>query len=339
MFKLTFLGTSSGIPTHERNVSAIAVECAASMHPKRHGWILIDCGEGTQHQLLKSHLSIHDLSAILITHTHGDHCYGLGGLLASMSMHRRTKPLTLIAPKAIDELLDVLGRMSEWHLNYPVHLMAVEAYLDRQIVMSFGDGHDISIRIHELSHRICSYGFEVTQTLYKDKLNVDKLTNDGIAHEYWRAILKADDALMIDGKRVMPHAYKTHLQKHLKIVVAGDNDGPELLSQAVRGCHALIHEATFTEEIRQKILTKPAEQGGFDPKHSSAKMVAQFAQAHDVPKLILTHFSARYAPFEEASAKQPNMGHIRAEAMKYYQGELILAKDFLQVMIEDDLSC
>ncbi len=343
MFKLTFLGTSSGMPTRERNVSAIAIEYTASIHPKRHGWLLVDCGEGTQHQLLKSHLSIHDLSAILITHTHGDHCYGLGGLLSSMNMHRRTKPLTLIAPKAIGQLLEVLGLVSQWHLNYPIHLLAIEDHLGSDMVFPVGDGHDISIRIHELSHRIASYGFEITQTLEQDKLCIEKLTNDGIAHEYWRAILKedlkTDDALMIDGKRIVPQAYKTHTQKCLKIVVAGDNDTPELLSRAVRGCHALIHEATYTEDVRQKIIAKPAEQGGFDPKHSSVKMVAQFAQAHGVPKLILTHFSARYASFEDERAKQPNMGHIRAEARRYYEGKLILAEDFLQVMIEDGSSC
>lgn len=338
MFRLTFLGTSSGIPTKQRNVSSVAVESMPNLHTKHRGWLLVDCGEGTQHQLLKSHLSLHDLSAILITHAHGDHCYGLGGLLASMSMIQRKQPLIIIAPKAIGQLLDTLTVVSELHLSYSVHLMAIEDDVGEVIKVCLGEGHDIYIRMHELSHRMTSYGFEISQVLKKDKLLIDKLTHDGIASRHWNAILKSDEPLRVDDKTVTPQTYKIHLQSNLKIVIAGDNDAPELLSSAMVDCQALVHEATYTDEVRQKILTKSKTQGGFDPKHSSAKMVAQFAQAHGIPRLILTHFSPRYAPFDDEQDKRPNMGHIRAEAMRYYQGELVLASDFMQVIINSDSS-
>lgn len=333
MFRLTFLGTSSGIPTRERNVSALAVECVASPHTKRHSWLLIDCGEGTQHQLLKSKLSPNDLSTILITHTHGDHCYGLAGLLASLNMHGRKKPLTLIAPKAIGKLLDTLAIVSELQFNYPIDFIIIEDYLNEPIFLNVGVGHGITINIHELSHRVPSFGFEITQTLQKDKLLTDKLTHDNIANVHWSSILNADDGLMIDGNIINPHDYKIHLSNQLKIVIAGDNDTPALLANAVKDCQALIHEATYTDEIMQKIMNKPAELGGFNPKHSSAKIVSEFAQKHQIPHLILSHFSARYAPFDDATAKQPNMRHIRAEVEKYYHGQCILAKDFMQIDI------
>lgn len=334
MFQLTFLGTSSGIPTHERNTSALAVECVANSQGKRHAWILVDCGEGTQHQLLKSHLSIANLSAILITHTHGDHCYGLGGLLSSLAMHKRTKPLTIIAPKAIARLLDTLTIVSELYFNYPIDFIAIEDNLDKALSINFSEEHQLTIRLHELSHRIASFGFEMTQILQKDKLRIDELNKDDINHRHWNIILKSDDLICIDDKYVNPNDYKTHLKKELKIVIAGDNDTPDLLAQAVQGAKALVHEATYTHDIMQKILAKPIEQGGFDPKHSSAKLVAEFAQKHHIPTLILTHFSARYASFDDETSATPNMGHIRAEVEQGYQGRLVLAEDFLSVVID-----
>ena len=336
MFKLTFLGTSSGIPTRERNVSALAVECSANVYAKRNAWLLIDCGEGTQHQLMRCHLSPNDLSAILITHTHGDHCYGLGGLLASLNMNRRTKPLTLIAPKAIARLLDTLTVVSELHFNYPIDFIAIEDNLECELSLDFGDNHHIAIRFYELSHRILSFGFTIIQTLKKDKLLTDKLRLDDIANGYWHKILKADTPLKLNDRTINPHDYKTHTQSTTKIVIAGDNDTPNLLTHAVKDCHALIHEATYTDEILQKIVNKPAMLGGFNHQHSSAKQVATFAHACHVPMLILTHFSARYAPFDDKTAKEPNMGHLRDEAERYYDGKLVLAKDFLQVVVNAD---
>lgn len=339
MFNITFLGTSSGIPTHERNVSAIAVECMVNTHAKRNPWFLVDCGEGTQHQLLKSHLSPNELSAIFITHTHGDHCYGLGGLLASLGMHGRKKPLTLIAPKAIGQLLDALMTVSELHLNYPIDFKDIESMMGESVCaqnavcLTLSDEHHVDVSIHQLSHRVNSYGFEFCQRLQKDKLLTDKLTADGIDNVYWGKILKSTTPLLIDDMPINTDEYRVHQKTRLKIVIAGDNDEPSLLANAIKDAKALVHEATYTDDVKQKIINKPASQGGFDPKHSSAKQVAQFAQAHHIPKLILTHFSARYASFEDVASAQPNMGHIRAEVARYYQGDLVLSKDFLQVLI------
>lgn len=94
MLHFTFLGTSSGVPTLTRNVSGLAVR-----NSKNKDWILIDAGEGTQHRIQQARLSLQNLVAICITHVHGDHCYGLVGLLASAGMNARSKPLIVIARK------------------------------------------------------------------------------------------------------------------------------------------------------------------------------------------------------------------------------------------------
>ncbi len=344
MFRLTFLGTSSGVPTKDRNVSALAIESLANNpQAKNAPWILVDCGEGTQQQILKSPLSVANLSAICITHVHGDHCYGLVGLLASLSMHARKKPLILIAPKAIKTLLDAFAETTEFWVTYDIEFVAIETLMatDRTYTLSLGDEHRLGLEIYPLSHRTPSFAFAITQILHKRKLNTQKLTTLGIDNHQWGQILKAqnpDIPMMVGEKTLIPNEVILDCSSALKIVIAGDNDTPSLLGQAVENAVLMVHEATHTHAKRQEILDRPIEQGGFDPKHSSSLMVAKFAQEAALPALILTHFSARYALYEDVSSTKPNMGHIKAEAQSVYDGKLILAKDFMQVLAGDTVS-
>ena len=98
---IVFLGTSAGVPTKTRNVTGIAVR-----EERGNGWYLVDCGEGTQHQILHTSLSINALRAIFITHIHGDHCYGLPGILASAAMNGRKAPLKIMAPSGVREWVE-----------------------------------------------------------------------------------------------------------------------------------------------------------------------------------------------------------------------------------------
>ncbi|MGP5176966.1 MULTISPECIES: MBL fold metallo-hydrolase [Psychrobacter] len=141
MLKLTFLGTSAGVPTKQRNVTALAIECLnphisgsqqGSQNKKSRPWLLIDCGEGTQQQLLHTKLSLRQLTAICITHVHGDHCYGLPGLLASAAMSGRREPLTLIAPKAISALLDAFILHTELYLPFTLNFASIEDLLSQE---------------------------------------------------------------------------------------------------------------------------------------------------------------------------------------------------------------
>ena len=120
MLHFTFLGTSSGVPTLTRNVSALAIR-----NSKNKDWILVDAGEGTQHRIQQAKLSLQNLVAICITHVHGDHCYGLVGLLASAGMNARTAPLTIIAPKEIQQWIEVTAQLTDLHLPYPLNFINV----------------------------------------------------------------------------------------------------------------------------------------------------------------------------------------------------------------------
>ena len=143
MFKLTFLGTSSGVPTRHRNVTSLALQTTHNRD-----WWMIDCGEATQHRLQRLPLSVHDLVGICITHVHGDHSYGLPGLLASASMTGRKKPLLLIAPAAIKAWIDATLLHTELFLTYP--LIHIDVDSDPIVHQEAG----LTISRHALSHRV-----------------------------------------------------------------------------------------------------------------------------------------------------------------------------------------
>ena len=346
MLKLTFLGTSAGVPTKQRNVTALAIEClnpyssAASQQQKKTSrpWVLVDCGEGTQQQLLHTKLSLHQLEAICITHVHGDHCYGLPGLLASAAMSGRTATLTLIAPKAIATLLEAITVTTELYFPFVINFMAIENLLSQpdiknkgQVFISLDNQHQLVIDIHPLSHRVASYGFGLTQTISRRTLNTDKLTAAGIpASVLWGRLQQGEDVMTEDGRKLYSADYVDNEVQRTRVVVAGDNDTPEYLSAAVVNTDLLVHEATYTHEVLNKIQAKNPD---FDPMHSSAQLVGRFAQNNEVKNLILTHFSARYQSFDNPNSNTPNMAHIRLDAQSTYAGNLWLAADFDQYMV------
>lgn len=347
MLQLTFLGTSAGVPTKQRNVTALAIEylnpylSGSNQQPskKSRPWLLIDCGEGTQQQLLHTKLSLHRLTAICITHVHGDHCYGLPGLLASAAMSGRTAPLTLIAPKAIAKLLGAVTLTTELHFPFAIDFMAIEDLQSQpdsenygQVSISLDNQQQLMIDIHPLSHRVPSYGFGITQTISRRTLNTDKLLADGIpASKLWGKLQQGADVITEDGKQLRAADYVDNDEQRTRVVVAGDNDAPSCLTSALRDADLLVHEATYTNEVLVKVQAKNPD---FDPMHSSAQLVGKFAQDIGLPNLILTHFSARYQSFYNPNSTTPNMGHIRLDAENVYHGNLWLAADFAQYRVD-----
>jgi ribonuclease Z len=153
MLNFTFLGTSSGVPTRQRNVTGLAVPPVGGRD-----WFLIDAGEGTQHQLQKTGHSLRSLQAVCITPVHGDHCYGLPGLLASAGMAGRTAPLTLVAPLPV---WTWLSSRASTDLHLPSDIHHVDSALQPAVWQSPG----VRITAHALHHRVACHAFvEVRKT-------------------------------------------------------------------------------------------------------------------------------------------------------------------------------
>lgn len=310
---LLFLGTSSGTPTRARNVTGLALQ-----EDSGKGWYLIDCGEATQHQLLHTSLTLHGLRAIFITHVHGDHCYGLPGLLASAGMARRQEPLDIVAPVEIEEWVRATLRISHTWLPYELNFHAVE-HLDEW------RSPQMRVEATALSHRVPSWGYTFTEARPDPHLDIDKLDHEGIPRgPLWGQLIRGLD-VEHDGRTLRSEDYLLFARPPRRIVIGGDNDRPELLRDACLNAQVLVHEATYTQAI--------AEAGKADFGHSTAAQVAALAQAVGVPNLVLTHFSARY---QSDPRRGPSIEDIRAEAARLYQGRLVLAEDFLQLRLGKD---
>jgi len=308
--QLTFLGTSSGTPTKSRNVSAIAIKSENSK-----AWSLVDCGEGTQHRILNTNLSLNHLETICITHVHGDHCFGLPGLLASASLMGRTEPLTLIGPAGIDQYIKTAQLISETILNYEINFIEVSEFSGQYKT------RDFSICAATLSHRVPSYAYVFEEANLEKNLNIVKLKTDGVvAGPVWGQLQKNQDVELEDGRFLRASDYLLTPRKARKIIIAGDNDKPGLLEPYADGLDVLVHEATFTQDVYARV--------GQHTGHSTASSVAKFAQKISLSNLILTHFSARYSNFGES----PVITDISDEASKEYNGVLFLAED-LEVFI------
>lgn len=301
---LQFLGTSAGAPTKARNVSATAVIEASGKN-----WYLVDCGEGTQHQLLRTSLSVRDLRAIFITHVHGDHCFGLPGLLASAGMSGRSEPLELILPAALHAWVRQSLAVSDSHLPFELHLHALEA-------TERWSNPTLEVSTVALSHRVPSYGYVFDEINPGPRLDIERLEADGIPRGPLWGALAQGRSVQIDGRNIEANDYRCPSRPGRRIIVCGDNDCPQLLASVAQGTDVLVHEATFTESVLERSQTSYG--------HSTAAAVARFAEAAGIPNLVLTHFSARY---QNNPQRSPCIDDVRHEAQAHYSGRLVLAAD------------
>ena len=314
--EFTFLGTSAGTPTKSRNVTGLALSHGGPKH-----WYPIDCGEGTQHQLLRTHHSVMQLQAIFITHIHGDHTFGLPGLLTSASMLGRTAPLYLVAPRPVKTFIEAAIGNSDSSLSFELR------FVDSEAENFHWEDDSLSVTAVPLSHRVSCRAFVFTEKNLERQLVRDRLEADGIeAGPAWGRLQQGDDVVLQDGRLARCDDYTRIARKPRKVIVAGDNDQPDLLLAACTGVQVVIHEATYTQEVSDRV--------GPWPQHSSAAQVARFAEAAGVPNLVLTHFSSRYQFNPDA---YPHIGEIESEAKGIYRGNLYLARDFARYTLGKDL--
>ncbi len=274
--QITFLGTSSGVPTRARNVSSIALRL-----PQRAELWLFDCGEGTQHQFLRSDLKVSQITRIFITHLHGDHIFGLAGLLASCGLAGNVERVELYGPPGLEDYLKASFRYSQTHISYPV-----KVYENQPGIIYEDDEYTVSCGY--LKHRVTAFGYRVTEKDKPGRFNVEKAKALGIPPGPIYAKLKQGAVVELpDGRMIKGADLCGEIQAGRKFVYCTDTvycDGAIELAQEA---DVLIHEATFAHQDAEL---------AFQRLHSTSTMAAQVALAAGVKQLIMTHFSPRYAP-------------------------------------------
>ncbi|HEX2059326.1 MAG TPA: ribonuclease Z [Thermoanaerobaculia bacterium] len=276
--RILFLGTSSGTPSRERNVSSVAVVLDGVL-------LLLDCGEGTQHQLLRAPVRSGALEAMFITHLHGDHVYGIPGLLATLSMNGRARALDLIGPEGLGDYVEAVLRTSHHHPDFDV-----------RVGMPPFRGDGFSVVAAPLEHSIPAIGFCIVEDDRPGAFDPEKARALGIPPgPQWGELQRANDPRVCGPPR-----------KGRRIAYCTDTRPCAGAVELARGADVLIHESTYGDEMAVEADAR---------LHSTARGAARVAAEAGVGTLILTHFSTRYRDVEPllAQAREVFPNTIAAE--------------------------
>ncbi|MBB6455346.1 ribonuclease Z [Salirhabdus euzebyi] len=302
---LYFLGTGSGVPSKKRNVSSFALQ----MLQERGTVWLFDCGEATQHQILHTSIKPRKIEKIFITHLHGDHIFGLPGLLGSRSFQGGTTPLEIYGPKGIEEYIHTSLRISCTNLTYPIHIKEIS----EGIVF---DDKQLKVTAKRLYHGIPSFGYKIEEKDQIGELLPNKLRDKGIMPgPIYKQLKDQDCVTLADGKVLFRKDFVGPPKKGKVLTIFGDTRYSEELIPFVNGTDLLIHEATFAPEEGAM---------AHDYYHSTAEQAAILASKANVNKLILNHISSRY--------QEEDMPKIHDKVKEIFPNTIIV-NDFDQIKI------
>jgi len=292
-----------------RNVSALALQL-----PQRSEWWLFDCGEGTQHQILRSpQLRLSNLTRIFITHLHGDHCFGLPGLLASRALALGgTSPVVIHGPEALEPWLKATLRASAMRFGFPVDIVPCASG------NLFDDGGFV-VSAAPVRHRIEAWAFRVQEHDQPGRFDIDAARELGIPEGPVYGRLKRGETVVLDDGRVVDGKGLVGADRPGRsLVVGGDTAWSQELQSLARKADLLVHESTYSDEDR--LLAERAS-------HSTALSAARLARGADVRALVLTHFSSRY----EGNGVR-SVDDLVAEARSVFPNTRA-AHDFLRISI------
>jgi ribonuclease Z len=268
---LVFLGTSGSVPTARRGLSGLLIRRGGER-------ILVDCGEGTQRQLLRSTVGLVELPEVLLTHFHADHYLGLPGMLKTFALRGRELPLTVYGPPGLVELFDTLRRVFG-KLTYALELVEVRPgdTLDRG---------DYRIVVFKVAHLAAANGYALVEAPRPGRFDVHSATALGVPEgPLYGRLQHGETVELVDGRRVSPEQVLGPPRTGRKIVIAGDTAPARSVLDVAREADVLVHEATFAAEERERAA---------ETAHSTAVGAAEIARAANVRMLVLTHLSNRY---------------------------------------------
>ena len=315
MEKIIFLGTSAGMPTAKRNVASFAL-----IFENNGDFWLFDCGESTQHQINLTGLKLSKLKNIFISHLHGDHIFGLPGLLATRGLQGIEKSINIFGPVGLEEYLGNCFNYSKTHIPYHYNFYPVERerFMDSNLLWA---KEDCSVYCTILNHQIDSFGYSVIEKKTKRNIIVEKLTKLGIQPgPIYQNIKEKNKIILKDGRELVTGQFVNKSIQIKKITYCSDTMFSKNAINLSKDADLLIHEATFasTEKVEAK-----------QSFHSTIKDAVKVAKSAQVKKLVLTHFSPRY---HGLSKKSRNWITFQEEA-KSRCPEIILAEDFLRIKI------
>ncbi len=270
--KIVFLGTSAAIPTYERGLSSIAIVRGDEI-------IIFDAGEGMQMKFIRSKLGMNKKMKIFITHIHGDHCLGLLGLLQTLSLMGRTKPIEIFGEPRLQEFILINQKILNFNVNYQitVHTIRKEGILVEE--------KDYLIKACLADHSILAFSFILEENNRPGIFNIEHAQQSGIPEGQLYSLLQRGIDIEYKGTKLFAREFTGPSRPGRKVGISGDTRPSKKLKIFFKDCDVLVFESTFTTQERDKAIER---------FHSTALEASSLAKIAKVKKLILTHFSSRY---------------------------------------------
>jgi ribonuclease Z len=273
--RITFLGTGGGMPSKKRNLPAIAVRTSNAL-------TILDCGEGTQRQMIYAGLGMKEEIHVFVTHLHGDHVLGIPGLLFTLSMNMRKNDVFVHGPEGISDFLKAVLRPQLGVLGF------------RVVVDEIGPGDrvrvgNLTVEAFKTDHTHNSQGYVIEEDPRPGRMREDYLEKLGVPRGPLWGMLQRGKPIEFAGRKITPEEAVGPPRPGRKVVYTGDTRPSETILEAAEGADVLIHDATFDSRLADKAL---------EEKHSTALEAAKTAAAAQVRRLYLFHISPRY---EDAS--------------------------------------
>ncbi len=285
MLALTILGNNSAVPAFGRNPTAQILQTQDDS-------FLIDCGEGTQMQIAKYKLRRSKLSHIFISHLHGDHYFGLIGLLTSMSLLSRTQELHLYGPPMLEEILLIQLNAAAVTLSYKLHFHALG---DDGVI---ADSKKITVCSFKVKHRIDCWGFLFKEKKNPRSIDPEKVRSYEIPASFYEQLQKGEDYITKKGTIIANDSVTVAAPKPKSYAYCADTLFDESLAEKVKGVDLLYHETTYLKDLAERATLR---------FHSTTEHAGKIAKLAGVGQLIIGHFSSKYEvldPFLEEAREE-----------------------------------
>jgi ribonuclease Z len=298
MLAVTILGNNSALPAFDRHPTAQVITLDEFL-------FLVDCGEGTQMQMAKYKIRRSRIQHIFISHLHGDHYFGLIGLLTSMGLLGRELDLHLFAPAALKGIIDLQLKVADTVLPYPLHFHALE---EKPLLVS---NEKFSVRSFPVSHRIPCWGFVFEQVKAPRRVSADRARISGIPAAFFDRLKWGEDYTTKDGV-VIPNEMVTEPSSKAKsYAYSADTLYDESIIDQVKGVDLLYHETTYLKDLEDRALKR---------FHCTTHQAARIAEKAGAGRLLIGHFSSKYEKLDlfEAEAREvfPNAS-LAQEGVSY----------------------
>jgi ribonuclease Z len=273
-FELTILGSGAAVPTFRRNPTAQYIVCN-----DRH--ILIDCGEGTQMQIRKYSIRFQRISHILISHLHGDHFFGLVGLLSTMHLMGRDKGITVYGPEELENIVRSQLEIAGARLDFDLKFVKLNG---KEVKLIFEDNL-IEIHTFPLKHRIPTNGFVIREKIKERRLISEAIKGSGLLIEHLPKLKRGEHVVDEKGNEFDFEEFTLPPHPSFSYAFCSDTRYDESIAPYIKNVDVLYHEATFIDKDEDRAKTT---------FHSTAKQAATIAAKAGVGRLLLGHLSARY---------------------------------------------